>query len=70
MGGARPHNPKVAGSNPAPATKAMSSDDDRYFIVTTLGVALAFGLVACDSEDDPSVTTTAPGSVTTEPVGS
>jgi hypothetical protein len=39
-------------------------------IVTTLGVALAFGLVACDSEDDPSVTTTAPGSVTTEPVGS
>jgi len=23
MGGARPHNPKVAGSNPAPATKAL-----------------------------------------------
>jgi hypothetical protein len=41
----------------------------KRFIVTALGVALAFGLVACDS-DDPSVTTTAPGSETTGPVGS
>jgi len=57
----------------------MSLDDDGYyrpmlnlrnrFIVMALGVALAFGLVACDS-DDPSVTTTAPGSVTTGPAGS
>jgi len=38
------------------------------FIVTALGLALAFGLVACDS--DPSVTTTAPGSETTGPAGS
>lgn len=39
------------------------------FIVTALGVALAFALVACDS-DDPSVTTIAPDSATTAPVGS
>jgi hypothetical protein len=39
------------------------------FLVMTLGVALAFGLVACDSDDDPSGTTT-PGSETTAPVGS
>jgi hypothetical protein len=38
-------------------------------IVTTLGIALAFGLVACDSED-PLITTTTPGSETTAPVGS
>jgi hypothetical protein len=58
----------------------MSLDDDGYnramqnlrtrFIVTTLGVVLTFGLVACDSEDDPLITTTAPGSATTAPVGS
>jgi hypothetical protein len=58
----------------------MPLNDDGYhrpmlnlrtrFIVITLGIALAFGLVACGSEDDPLITTTAPGSETTEPVGS
>jgi len=39
-------------------------------LLTTLSLALAFGLVACDSDDDPLITTTAPGSPTTAPVGS
>jgi hypothetical protein len=39
------------------------------FFVTTVAIALAFGLSAC-GPDDPLITTTAPGSSTTEPVGS
>ncbi|HEY7565842.1 MAG TPA: hypothetical protein VIA81_13030 [Acidimicrobiia bacterium] len=42
----------------------------RRFLVTTLGMALTLALAACDSDDDPLITTTAPGSPTTEPVGS
>lgn len=38
-------------------------------LVGVLAVVMAFGLAACDSDDDPTITTP-PGTETTEPVGS
>jgi hypothetical protein len=46
------------------------TDMKNRLVVGILGVALAFGLVACNGEDEPSITTAPAGSETTEPVGS
>ena len=53
-----------------PGTIGTMTELRKRLLVGILGAAMAFGLVACDSDDEPSITTAPGGTETTEPVGS